>query len=600
MRLATLLLALTATVASAQPARRPVTYINPLDLDYKYNWEQHNAGISYRSGADPVIVHHQGEYFLFSTVSGGYWHSRDLRDWRFVTPSRWPFDDVVAPAAWSWGDTLLLMQSATQPRPLLYAVAPATGELRWYNRMLPPVPWAVAQGSERPGALVPPDSVQPSPWDPALFRDDDGRWFLYWGSSNVYPLWGIELDPARRLAYRDMKPVRMLALEPEKHGWERFGQDHRDSIRPYMEGAWMTKHRGKYYLQYAAPGTEYNAYANGTYVGDAPLGPFTYAPWNPVSYKPGGFVQGAGHGNTFQDAHGNWWNTGTPWIAVNWNFERRVAMFPAGFDADGVLYASTRFGDFPQRIPTGKWSSADELFMGWMLLSYKRPVVASSTRDSFPASRVTDENPRTFWVAGANAPGQTLTVDLGRAFDVRAVQVNYTDFRNTLFESDSTVYTTFRLHASRDGRTWTMVADYTQGPRRDRPNAYVELDSAVHARYVRWEHGYTAGPHLAVSDLRVFGTGDGTRPSAPAGLVARRDTDRRNAFISWRPVKGAVGYNVRWGIAPGKLYQTYQVWGDAPSRLELRALTVDQSYWIAIEAFDEHGVSALSRAVKVP
>ncbi len=48
---------------------------------------------------------------------------------------------------------------------------------------------------------------------------------------------------------------------------------------------------------------------------DAPLGPFTYAPYNPMAYKPGGFVTGAGHGNTFQDVHGNYWNTGTPWSA---------------------------------------------------------------------------------------------------------------------------------------------------------------------------------------------------------------------------------------------------------------------------------------------
>jgi len=102
----------------------------------------------------------------------------------------------------------------------------------------------------------------------------------------------------------------------------------------------MNKHNGRYYLQYGGPGTEYNVYANGTYVGDTPFGPFTYAPNNPVSYKPGGFVTGAGHGNTFADNYGNYWNTGTPWIAVNFPFERRIAMFPAGFDRDGLLYSS--------------------------------------------------------------------------------------------------------------------------------------------------------------------------------------------------------------------------------------------------------------------
>ena len=58
------------------------TYCNPIDLDYKYNFEQQHDGISYRSGADPVIVRHRGEYYLFVTIFAVYWHSKDLRNWR--------------------------------------------------------------------------------------------------------------------------------------------------------------------------------------------------------------------------------------------------------------------------------------------------------------------------------------------------------------------------------------------------------------------------------------------------------------------------------------------------------------------------------------
>ena len=39
----------------------------------------------------------------------------------------------------------------------------------------------------------------------------------------------------------------------------------------------MTKHNGKYYLQYAGPGTEFKSYSDGVYVSDKPLGPFTIA-----------------------------------------------------------------------------------------------------------------------------------------------------------------------------------------------------------------------------------------------------------------------------------------------------------------------------------
>ncbi|MBC8043416.1 MAG: family 43 glycosylhydrolase [Rhizobacter sp.] len=556
------------------------TYCNPMDINYQYNFEQLNEKISYRSGADPVIINHKGEYFLFVTISGGYWHSKDLLHWDYITPSRWPMEDMCAPAALSVKDTLYLFQSTFEMRPIFYSTAPQTGKLNFYNRLLPQLPKDIG------------------PWDPGLFHDEDtDRWYMYWGSSNVHPLYGAELDKSRNLTYKDKTKYKGLVwLYPELHGWERFGRDHRDTIKPFIEGAWMTKHNKKYYLQYGAPGTEYNVYGNGTYIADAPLGPFRYAPYNPISYKPGGFMNGAGHGNTFQDVHGNYWNTGTPWIAVNWNFERRIAMFPAGFDKDDQMFSNTRFGDFPHRLPTKKWTNKDDLFTGWMLLSYKKPCTATSTLDTFAVAKTMDENPRTFWVAGQNRKGESLTVDLEKECEVKAVQVNYTDYKSDVFASDEKVYTQFRIYASSDNQTWNVIADLTP-EKRDRPNAYIELPQSVKARYIKYEHGYVASPQLAISDFRVFGNSGEASPATPAKLVVKRDTDPRNAFITWEKVPNAVGYNILWGIRPDKLYQTYQVFGDAPQALELRALNVGQNYYYAIEAFNENGVSAPSSVV---
>src|SRR4028118_1151702 len=86
------------------------TYANPVDLDYRYGFEQDDPDKSHRSGADPVIVRHQGAYYLFLTMADGYWRSTDLVSCGFVKPSRWPFDGMVAPAAWSDGARLYLMQ----------------------------------------------------------------------------------------------------------------------------------------------------------------------------------------------------------------------------------------------------------------------------------------------------------------------------------------------------------------------------------------------------------------------------------------------------------------------------------------------------------
>jgi len=576
----------------------PRTYANPIDIDYKYNFEQHNQGISYRSGADPVIVVQRGEYYLIETIGEGYWRSKDLGTWQHITPSRWPLTDVVAPAVLSVRDTIYVLPSTTSPLPILMLTQPETGRVEFYNRLLPWLP--MARSYEPQGVFAKPDSVQPGPWDPQFFYDPDtDRWFLYWNSSNVYPLNVIELDKSKQLAYKGT-PHWLFGLDPVHHGWERFGQDHRDStITPFIEGSWMTKYNGRYYLQYGAPGTEYNVYSTGVYVADNPLGPFTYAPYNPVAYKPGGFVQGAGHGNTFQDVYGNWWNTGTPWIAVNWNFERRIGLHPAGFDKDGQLYVDTRFGDFPHWLPTKARRNTDEAFTGWMLLSYRKAVTASSTRDSFPARNMTDENPRTFWVAEQNLPRQMVIIDLGRSYTVKAVQVNYADYKSGLYGTDSTVYTTFRLTSSLDSKTWTPIAEVPGTPRRDRPNAYLELATPTRARYVRYEHGHVGAANLAISEIRVFGNGDGPRPATPTALTARRDRDERNATIGWRPVPKVVGYNVRWGISPTKLYQTYQRFADQGTTLELRALTVGQPYWVAIESFDENGVSRLSAPIPI-
>ncbi|MGN6788302.1 MAG: family 43 glycosylhydrolase [Rhodanobacteraceae bacterium] len=591
--------ALAAPLAAAASGR---TWINPLDIDYRYNYEQMNQGISYRTGADPAIVRYKDVYYLFLTLADGYWRSTDLVHWSFVKPDRWPFDGPVAPATLVADGKLFLMQSAMEPRPLLYSTDPVHGHWDFWTRLLPSVPGAVWAGHE---SQMKPGDLPSGPWDPGLFQDDDGKIYLYWDSSNVFPIYGAQLDFAfdeqtegegKRVKFVG-KPLALLRADPARHGWERFGKDHGDpSIAPYIEGAWMNKHDGRYYLQYAAPGTEYNVYATGVYVGNGPLGPFTYAPYNPVGYKPGGFVVGAGHGSTFQDAYGNFWNSGTMWVGVNWRFERRVDLFPAGFDKDGQMWVDTRFGDFPQRMPDHKLNPGESTFTGWMLLSYRKKATASSQLPGFPPSNAADENPRTFWVAANADAGQTLTLDLGGPRTVRAVQVNYADYKSGRYGDAPDIVTQFRLEGSLDGKRWTTLADLSHS-KQDHADAYVELDRPARIRYVRYVHVHVGAHHLAIADLRVFGNADGPPPPAPELVSATRLPDARDAEVAWKPVPGAVGYNVRWGIAPDRLYETYQCFADRPTKLKLTALNKGVRYFVAVEAFDERGVSKLSRAL---
>lgn len=154
----------------------------------------------------------------------------------------------------------------------------------------------------------------------------------------------------------------------------------------------------------------------------------------------------------------------------------------------------------------------------------------------------------------------------------------------------------YTVEASADGDNWQTIVDRS-GSYKDTPNAYIELPEAVTARYVRYRNIDVPTPALAISEFRVFGLGHGKKPVAPRNLSVARDSDRRDAVISWTPVKGAQGYNVLWGIAPDKLYSSWMVYGD--DSLTLRALTTDQSYYFAVEAFNENGVSSQTRTVFV-
>ena len=554
-------------VGSLHAQYRTTTYCNPLNLDYTYPFHNSHLGKSYRSGADPAVVEFRGEYYMFVTRSWGYWHSKDLLNWDFITPEKWYFEGCNAPAAHNYKDSVLYVcGNPSGAMSILYTDNPKRGDWK----------------------AVP--SVLHDLQDPALFIDDDERAYMYWGSSNRWPIRGKELDMKNKFLPIAKKPDSLLFLRPDIHGWERFGENHTSDIKPFIEGAWMTKHNGKYYLQYAAPGTQFNVYGDGVYVGKSPLGPFQYAAHNPFCYKPGGFATGAGHGSTVCGPGGIYWHFGTIHLSINYKFERRLCMFPTFFDEDGVMYSDTYFGDYPHYSPDQvSRQTTSGGFRGWMLLSYGKPVKASSQLESYPVENVTDENLKTFWVAGKNDDKQWVEIDLEEVSDVYALQLNFFDYEETGFWGRMpNLRQRYLVEASVDGARWRVLVDY-RNSFRDAPHNYIELDQPIEARYIRYRHHYVPGKNLAMGDIRVFGLGRGKKPATVKGFTVVREADERNARISWKAVKGAQGYNVLWGVAPDKLYSSWMVYGD--NSLDLRALTVGQKYYFAIEAFNENGIS---------
>lgn len=563
-----LILTLATALPTLEAQESYSTYCNPIDLDYTYMIYDARNNISYRAGADPAVVEFRDEYYMFVTRSLGYWHSKNLSDWEFIEPEKWYFQGSNAPAAFNYKDSLLYVAGDPSGQmSMLYTDTPKKGDWK-------AVPYILSD-------------LQ----DPAFFIDDDGQAYMYWSSSNVYPIRGKKLD--RKNDFRPGETVELFNLDAEKHGWHRFGENHQDSIRGYMEGAWMTRHNGKYYLQYGAPGTEFNVYGDGAYISDDPLGPYEHMPNSPFSYKPGGFINGAGHSSTVEGPGDSYWHFATMSNPINVRWERRIGMFRTYFDKDDLMYSDTYFGDYPHYVPTAE--KAGE-FTGWMLLSFNKPVKVSSVFENYSAENLTDEDIMSFWIAEENNAQQWLEIDLEKEADIYALQINYNDYKSDMYGRIPDLYHRYTVEVSTDGKNWKTIVDKSES-NIDAPNDYVELEAPVAARYVRYNNLHVPTPYLSISDFRVFGKGHGKEPKNVRNFEVKRQEDRRNADISWDARDKAQGYNVFWGIAPDKLYNSWLVYGE--SELELRSLTTDQVYYFAVEAFNENGVSERTKPVKV-
>lgn len=595
-----------------------MVYCNPINVSYPYQFKydpRDKGRLSVnRESADPSMVQYHGRYYLFASMTGAVWVSEDMAHWEsHRLPDNLPIYDY-APDVRVIGDWL-------------YFTASNRGVPCDFYRTKDPIhgPYEKIKG--------PFDF-----WDPNMFLDDDGRLYFYWGCSNNTPIWGVELE---RETLRPIgEKAALITGDPWSRGYERFGEDHSENPRteeeidrlfsaflkeceqngsmppeenyamiratfagmPYIEGPWMTKHDGRYYLQYACPGAEINVYADGVYVADHPLGPFSPAENNPYSYHPGGFMPGAGHGSTMQDRDGAFWHTATMRISMNHIFERRVGIWPAGFDREGNLFCNQRYGDWPmdvEKLRRDPWADPD-----WMLLSYGKKVTASSCDPGHQAENAVDENVQTWWRAASAEAGQVLTVDLGDTMDVRAVQVNFADDPKAdiscpaelVTGPDMPRYIDLEKHRTRwllefstDSGSWRMLADKREA-QTDLPHDLVVREEGVSARYVRLtvtEVPFNVPP--CVSGLRIFGKGNGKKP-AQADYTATQISDV-DFVVTTAPMKDVMGFNILWGSDENHLYHSYLVMGSSLPGKKIGALVKDQHYTVRVDTFNENGIT---------
>ncbi len=132
--------------------------------------------------------------------------------------------------------------------------------------------------------------------DPAVFEDEDGSYYMYFGG-----LWGGQLQRWRTGKFKAEQPESPTAFLPKDDepallplvakltdDLLEFAEEPKqvqildekgelllagDNDRRFFEAAWMHKHQGKYYFSYSTGDTHFICYA----IGSSPYGPFTYA-----------------------------------------------------------------------------------------------------------------------------------------------------------------------------------------------------------------------------------------------------------------------------------------------------------------------------------
>lgn len=264
--------------------------------------------------ADPMVLEFEGTFYLYATgeVDGDngtrVYLSTNLLDWiRGPVVFRPGRPHVWAPDVWR---------------------DPHSGRFYLYWTVSETVGVAVSDSPLGPFREV--ASWFPRAIDAHLFRDEDGRLYLYYVQ---LPGFRIMVQPMASPTEPQGPPTELLRPESD---WEtRAGR--------VTEGPWMLKHQGRYYLLYSGSGANAPDYAVGYALADRPTGPFRRAAHNPIVHRGDG-VYGPGHGCALRDRAGQWWHVYHQKRTERIAWDRFVAMDRLWFDEEGRLFGRATRG----------------------------------------------------------------------------------------------------------------------------------------------------------------------------------------------------------------------------------------------------------------
>jgi xylan 1,4-beta-xylosidase len=470
------------------------------------------------AAGDVTVIREQGKYYMYCT-GGGAWISDDLLHWSFQRVANVP----VAPHVVKYNGSFYMCGNSS---PLFKAdnpLGPFTSIGPWKN-----TPDDVAGGWR-------------GPFDMDIYIDDDNKPYLYYPGRGIDGIFVVRLDPNDLARFAGL-PRHLFAFNRD-HVWERYGEMNEYTDVAWIEGPWLQKYHGTYYLEYSASGTQWKTYATGYYTAKSPLGPFTYASNNPLLRRTDGLVTGTAHGSIVEGPDGNLWQFYTI-VLSNPPGGRRIGMDRITFDKDANM--AVKVTDTPQWAP-GAVHDPTQGDSGSIPVTINklRAMNAlsrfSSQQSGRDAAYAVDNSSGTWWEPALTDAQPTLTIELSPATRFDAVQLFTIDSvrlmlnggrgfgfggrrsrtraaegvpaTGTAPEPPATDAYQYRVEVSMDGQTYATALDQTKNA--ISRNTIFEEIPPVKCRFVRLTlTNWPRATPLGVIEFTVFGKPAGFLPAA--------------------------------------------------------------------------------------
>ena len=427
----------------------------------------------YRELADPTAVWFENKWYLYPSCDMAWVSADEGRTWQHHPLN--VRDIGYAPSVVHHRGRFLLMASDSA----IYAGPSPLGPFESLGKL------TLTEKTGLPGQT-----------DPMLFSDEDGRLFYYWGCTPPSGIWGVELD-AENPTHAISEPKEMIPFQPDTYSWERLGGNNQNPNFGWMEGAWMVKHGGKYYLTFSAGGTQYRTYSMGCYTSNSPLGPFVAQKRNPIFRTTEGLVTGTGHGSIVAGPGERLWTFYTIFSCAVHGFERRVGLDVAEIDGAGELYVPHATST-PQALP-GK-----EPAVAWLPLNEFEPTIGSSSAVNSSGRFAADNSMTTWWLPAPEDSAPQLVTSFSARAAVQGARVIWRDVGLDTTTGHGPGPFRYRVEAETAPGVWATIIDRSRSTE-DFLIDYRECapTSALRARLVIV--GHPPGIQPAVAEFTVFG-----------------------------------------------------------------------------------------------